>query len=84
MSKEEKSLLRIRTKSLINAENLVQELSKENLVLYNEKKEIAQENTQLKAIICKIKTLSESNKYNNEKMFINKIKELVNDYQSLN
>jgi hypothetical protein len=84
MFKEGKSLLKARTKSLINAENLVQELSKENLVLYNEKKEIAQENTQLKAVIYTIKILSESNKYNNEKMFINKIKELVNDYPSIN
>ena len=56
----------------------------ENLALYEENKDIRFENEEQREFISRIDRLVNSNKYNNEKAILNKLKELVSDYQSLN
>lgn len=91
MFKEIKSLLKARNKSLINAENKIQELTKENRELKqirlqevrNSTKILKQSNKKTE-LINRITDLANGNKCNNEKAVLNTIKELVNDYQSQN
>ena len=56
----------------------------ENLALYEENKDLRFENEEQREFISRIDRLVNSNKYNNEKAILNKLKELVSDYQSLN
>lgn len=91
MIKEIQSLIKARNKSLIYAENRVQELIKENQILRQKRlqdvrnniKILEQENKKIE-LIKRITDLVNGNKYNNEKVILNIIKELVNDYQSQN
>lgn len=62
----------------------VRDLNKENLAVHNENKDLRFENEEQKELIERIKSLVSCNKYNNEKAILDKIKELVNDYQSNN
>lgn len=89
--KELQSLLKARTRSLKNAERkiedrniLIADMEKQANVLYGEKKELESENQEQKELIVRIEKLVNSNKYNNEKAILEKIKELVHDYQSKN
>ena len=52
----------------------------ENKKLHNENRQLKIANEQYLELLEKIKLLAESNNYNNEKIFNNKIKELVHDY----
>ncbi len=91
MIKEIQSLIKARNKSLINAENKVQELTKENQILRQKRlqdvrnniKILEQENKKIE-LIKRITDLVNGNKYNNEKVILNIIRELVTDYQSQN
>ena len=56
----------------------------ENIALYEENKDLRFENEEQKELIDRIQRLVNSNKYNNEKAYLSKVKELVSDYQSLN
>lgn len=56
----------------------------ENLALYEENKDLRFENEEQREFISRIDRLVNSNKYNNEKAILSKLKELVSDYQSLN
>lgn len=72
-NKEKRNLLKARTKSLINAEKKVEELSKENKVLRYKNKELEQFKNEV------IQTM------NQKATIVDKydiIKELVSDYQS--
>lgn len=60
------------------------ELTKENLELYEENKALIFKTDEQTNLINKIQKLVSSNKYNNQKVFTVKIKELVNDWQSIN
>lgn len=60
------------------------ELKEENLAVHNENKELRFENEEQKELIERIKSLVSCNKYNNEKAILDKMKELVEDYQSNN
>lgn len=60
------------------------ELKEENLAVHNENKELRFENEEQKELIKRISKLANCNKYNNEKAILDKIEELVNDYQSNN
>lgn len=60
------------------------ELKEENLAVYNENKDLRFENEEQKELIDRIKSLVSCNKYNNEKAILDKMKELVEDYQSNN
>lgn len=61
-------------------QNKNNELTKENIALHEENKELKFENEEQKDLISRIERLLNSNKYNNEKAVLNKIKELVSDY----
>lgn len=60
-----------------NKNRLIADMEEQAEVLYKEKKE-------LQEVINRIDKLVNFNKYNNEKAVLNKIKELVRDYQSIN
>lgn len=60
------------------------ELKEENLAVHNENKELRFENEEQKELIERISKLVSCNKYNNEKAILDKMKELVEDYQSNN
>lgn len=95
--KEMQSLIDASRKSLANAEdeitrrekliemqrNEIHEYQKENEVLYQENKELRFDNEELSELVRRIKNLTESNSYNNEKNILKKIKELVNDFDSI-
>ena len=83
-SKEKQSLLQARTKSLRIAENKIEELTQENKALHEENKDLRFENEEQQYIINAIINLATSNTYNNEKIILNKIKELAYDSQSEN
>ncbi|MFR2787436.1 MAG: hypothetical protein ACLTBX_01435 [Clostridia bacterium] len=59
-------------------------LIKENLTIKEENKDLRFENEEQLDLIKRIDESVNSNKYNNEKAVLNKIKELVRDYQSIN
>lgn len=77
---------RIKNKSMLIADlqNKNNELTKENIAVHEENKELRFENKEQADLIKRISNLVSLNKYNNEKVFLNKIKELVSDYQSIN
>lgn len=88
---EKQSLLEARTYSLAKAEERVEELA----TLKNHYKDTAKEQREIidrqdeiinkqNDLIKRITVLAESNTYNSEKAILDKIKELVSDYQSLN
>ena len=58
------------------------ELKEENLAVHNENKDLRFENEEQKELIDRISKIATANSYNNEKAILDKIKELVNDYQS--
>lgn len=82
--KEKQSLLEARTKALKEAEKKINNLTKENLAVHNENKDLRFENEEQTELIKRITDLVNSNKYNNEKAFIRTIKELISDYHSQN
>lgn len=59
-------------------------LNEENKAVHEENKDLRFENEEQREFIDRIDKLVNSNKYSNEKAVLNKIKELVSDYQSLN
>lgn len=88
---ELRSLLEARTKALNKAEKIIKDIKIENRelkqirlqeVINNTK--ILEQNNKNTEFITRIIDLVNSNKYNNEKAVLNKIKELADDYQSIN
>lgn len=75
--REMQSLIDSSRKSLANAEMMIAERNK---LL----KKTVTENRKGKDLISKIKYLTECNNYNRPDVVLNKIKELVQDYQSQN
>lgn len=67
---------------IANFQKKIDELKAENLAVYEENKDLRIENEEQKSLIKVIQEFFSSNKYNNEKVVLNKIKELVNDWQS--
>lgn len=89
--KELQSLVNERAVALNNAERKIEEmktrinyLEKQINSQYNDKRILRKENTEQKEFITRFIKLVEANKYNNEKAALDKIKELVHDYQSKN
>ena len=96
--KELQSLVDESRKSLKNAEDKIEnrsaliadlqnkneELTKENLAVHEENKELRFENEEQRELIDRTRRIVTSNTYNNEKAILNKIKELISDYQSQN
>lgn len=90
-TKELQSLLEARTKSLNKAEEIIKDLKIENKELKQIRLQEVRNNTKLleqnnkkTEFITRIIDSIDSNKYNNEKAILNKIKELADDYQSIN
>ncbi len=80
-NKEKQSLLQESRQALRRAENKVQNLNEENTAVHEENKDLRFENEELRDIINKIYSLSTSNTYNNEKVILAKIKEVITDAQ---
>lgn len=90
-TKELQSLVNARTKALKDAESkienrniLIADLTKENLAIHEENKDLRFENEEQKELIDRIAKVATANAYNNEKAILGKIKELISDYQSQN
>ena len=69
---------------IANLQNKNEELTEENLAVHEENKDLRFENEEQKELINRITRIATANAYNNEKVILSKIKELVNDYQSIN
>ena len=69
---------------IANLQNKNAELTEENLAVNEENKDLRFENEEQKELIDRITRVATANAYNNEKVILSKIKELVNDYQSIN
>ena len=89
--KEMQSLVNSRTKALKEAEIKIKNLTNEKeqlkevkLMEVRNNTKILEQNNKKEELIKKISNLLSSNKYNNEKIILNKIKELVKDYQLKN
>lgn len=67
-----------------NRDILIGDMEKQAKALYEENKELRFEFEENNELIKRIEKLVSSNKYNNEKAVINKIKELISDYHSQN
>ena len=90
-TKELQTLLNASRKALKEAEDkvenrniLIKDMEEQAKALYEENKDLRFENEEQLALIKRIDRLVNSNKYNNEKAILDKIKELVSDYQSIN
>lgn len=96
--KEKQSLIDASRKALKDAERKVENrniliadlrtenenLTKENLAVHEENKDLRFENDEQKELIDRITKIATANSYNNEKAILGKIKELISDYQSQN
>ena len=89
-TKKDRKIKNLETK-VLNRDILINDLKskeaiqkQENLALYEENKDLRFENEEQREFISRIDRLVNSNKYNNEKAILSKLKELVSDYQSLN
>lgn len=67
-----------------NRDILIKDMEEQAKVLHEENKDLRFENEEQRDLISRIERLVNSNKYNNEKAVLSKIKELVSDYQSIN
>lgn len=90
-TKELQTLLNASRKALKEAEDkvenrniLIKDMEEQAKALYEENKDLRFENKEQLDLIKRIDESVNSNKYNNEKAVLNKIKELVRDYQSIN
>ena len=63
---------------------LIKDMEEQTKVLHEENKDLRFENEEQRDLISRIERLVNSNKYNNEKAVLSKIKELISDYQSQN
>lgn len=90
-TKELQTLLNASRKALKEAEDkaenknmLIKDMEEQAKALYEENKDLRFENEEQLGLIKRIDRLVNSNKRNNEKAILDKIKELVRDYQSIN
>lgn len=83
-NREKQSLLQARTRRLRIAENKVQELSEENRAVYEENKDLRFENEEIIELLTEIADRAFCCPLDSEKIVLDKIKELVRDYQSKN
>lgn len=82
--KEAESKIENRNMLIANLQNKNAELTEENLAVNEENKNLRFKNEEQKELIDRITRVATANTYNNEKVILSKIKELVNDYQSIN
>lgn len=84
-----KEIIETKSKQIANRDKLIDgqraeihQYQKENKALWNENKDLRFDNKELLELVKRMKSLAESNSYNNEKSILNKIKELVKDFDS--
>ena len=82
--RNQKAMIENRDTLIADLERKTELQKQENIALYEENKDLRFENEEQKELINRIQRLVNSNKYNNEKAYLSKVKELVSDYQSLN
>lgn len=82
--RNQKTMIENRDTLIADLERKTELQKQENIALYEENKDLRFENEEQKELINRIQRLVNSNKYNNEKAYLSKVKELVSDYQSLN
>lgn len=82
--RNQKAMIENRDILIKDMEEQAEVQKRENIALYEENKDLRFENEEQKELIDRIQRLVNSNKYNNEKAYLNKVKELVSDYQSSN
>ena len=82
--KNQKIMIENRDDLIADLERKIELQKQENLALYKENKELRSENEKQRKFASKIERLVNSNKYNNEKVVLRKLKELVKDYLSIN
>lgn len=83
LTKKDRKILN--QKSMIhNRDILIRDMEDQAKVLHEENKDLRFENEEQSDLIKRIETLVNSNKYNNEKAVLSKIKELISDYHSQN
>lgn len=90
-TKELQSLVNASRNALKDAESkienrnaVIKDMEEQAKALYEENKDLRFENEEQLDLIKRIDKLVNSNKYNNEKAIIDKIKELVSDCKSIN
>lgn len=83
-TKELQSLVNVSRKALDHTEKeldlVYSQIDNRNKFIYKQKEKIDKQED----LINRIENLLSANKYNNEKVVLDKIKELVSDYQSIN
>lgn len=84
-----REVIKTKSKQIENRDKLIDgqraeihQWQKENEVLHQESKELRFDNEELRELFNKIKNLVEINNYNNEKIILAKIKELVSDFEN--
>lgn len=82
--KEAESKIENRNILIADLQNKNAELTEENLAVHERNKDLRFENEEQKELIDRITRVATANAYNNEKVILSKIKELVNDHQSIN
>lgn len=82
--KEKQSLINESRTALAKAEEKIKDLSEQLRIAKHNELILIQRNHKSNDLIKRITELATCNTYNNEKVILNKIKELVHDYQSLN
>ena len=82
--KEKQSLINENRTALAKAEEKIKDLSEQLRIAKHNELILIQRNHKSNDLIKRITELATCNTYNNEKVILNKIKELVHDYQSLN
>lgn len=79
-----KAMLENRNILISDLEKKIYNLTQENLAVHDENKDLRFENDEQTELIKKVTNLVNSNKYNNEKAVLSKIKELISDFDSQN
>lgn len=82
--KEAESKIENKNILIADLQNKNAELKEENLAVNEKNKDLRFENEEQKELIDRITRVATANTYNNEKVILSKIKELVNDHQSIN
>jgi hypothetical protein len=83
LTKKDRKILN--QKSMIhNRDILIKDMEEQVKVLHKENKDLRFEIEEQRDLISRIERLVNSNKYNNEKAILSKIKELISDHQSQN
>ena len=82
--KEKQSLINASRKALAEAEKIIKQLKDELRITKHNNLILLERDNKRSDLIKDIEKLVTINTYNNEKIFLNKIRELVHDYQSKN